>query len=384
MYDDKNYDSYSKQELSFSKFTKWHVEKFRTSNVSNPQAIDYLEFPIFWNRSTPLVEHLYYIYRAYVEEVRLFLQEQSVTNLDHDNEQIDICKDIVDVCNNILKMMRECVDGKLLSAEEFLWLDDKLANFPTIIFERNKTSKDENSGTIVSLYRAREEKDLYEQAQFYHVPFNKLYLCKSSRFCAAGYPCLYLGYSKEVCFAELGGKKGSIVEYKVSEAKCEEKSNRGDGLKILDLTLFNVATGYSQENQNSDYDCNMFSLWPILAACYVAVPREIDETLYVGFREEYVFPQLITKYLAHNKPEGKVHGIRYYCCRKRDLLPYQTTYMNIALFVSRNSDGGDNESRNNIREEGKNIKIEAPYSYYDPYDVKTISSYFEIGMPYNN
>ena len=226
-----------KSEILFSKFVKWHVNRFRLSTLSNPNAIDYLEFPINWDRSCPLVEHLYYIFYSYVEELKEFFEGKG-----ENSSNMSLLTEVIDVSNLILSNLRDAVEGKLLCPVNLLWLEDRLANFPIIKIgeKEKKQEKDSKLKQELSLYRARGQKDLYERSQFYHVPFNKLYLCKHFRFSAAGTPCLYLGYSEEVCYAEIGGKKGSIVEFKVLASDSP--------LRILDFTLFGLYNGYNEED----------------------------------------------------------------------------------------------------------------------------------------
>ena len=372
----------NKDEILFSMFAEWHVDKFRRLNQSNPNAVDYFEFPIYWDRSYPLVEQLYYIFSRYVEELKEFFEGKGDNN---SNESL--LKEVVGVCNRVLSSLRDAVEGKLLRRENLLWLEDKLADFPIISIGERKNPQDSISELKqeLSLFRARVEKDLYERNQFYHVPFNKLYLCKSYRFSAAGTPCLYLGYSEEVCYAEIGGKKGSIVEYKVKGSD--------NPLRVLDFTLFGPYNGYNEEKpkeQSARFDRAMFYLWPILAACYVAVPREMDGDG-SNFKEEYVFPQLLTRYLANKNFEGrlgKIDGFRYYSCRYKNLNPNTTTYMNVALFPKKEKGGepiSDISESNCSQQKDDSTSVIKPYDFgYDPYAEKFITEHFEVKTPHNS
>ena len=283
-----------------------------------------MEFPIAWDRSRPLVEHLYYIYKAYCKELKDF------SNIDD-----DIRKDCKTICENILWIIAKSMNiiNKGDTNDEtiktkFDKIYKKLKFDPKPLYtlreekeqsEEKTKEEDERKERPIILYRLRAQKNLFMHEDFYHVPFDKLYLSNTERFSAMGYPCLYLGYSAEDCLFELEKKKGTIAEMKLNGK-----------LMILDLTLPPLGT---QRKIN-----DMFLLWPLLAACYVAPPR----SLHANFKEEYVFPQQLTRYLLEegipkdekNTERVKVDGIRYYSCRKKDLDPQKEDYMNLVLFTN--------------------------------------------------
>lgn len=247
-------------------------------------SYDSLEFPIRWYRSEPLHEHLYYVFTYYIDE----LTEYGV------NKE-DIAK-IKNICNCILNVFSLALNNRKETAVNIL-----KTTVGNLLLDQVETIE---SG--IDLYRLRYDKEnLKNKNDFMHVPFNKLFLCNSMRFSMPGEPCLYLGYSKDVCYKELGlDKGGSIGHFQTNSS-----------IKVVDLTL------NGQKGKLND----LFELWPILAACYVA-----PDNSEVNFKEEYIFPQIIMMYL---KSQEEVDGLRYYSCRYPELNPTITDYMNIALFA---------------------------------------------------
>lgn len=265
----------------------WHVDRYNRDRARGRVTYDTLEFPIRWDRSIPLLQHLYYIFTYYTEELEEFKKA--------DNELIEVRK----ICNWVLNSIRYAIQ----------WQIDKTLDTPKCITELKENCIYEIDEST-DFYRLRNEDGLTSKSDFMHVPFDKLHLCNSMRFSMPGEPCLYLGYTKDVCRKELAKPTGgSMGHFKTKEE-----------LKVVDLTL------YEQKDTDTKIKTktiDMFKLWPILAACYVA-PEET-----ANFKEEYVFPQIIMKLIK----DPNIDGIRYYTCRNRNLDPMSTDYMNVALFA---------------------------------------------------
>lgn len=296
-------------------FILWHINRFNNNRARGIVSYDSLEFPIRWDRSIPLGDHLCFIFRYYIEELSDYLESSSsALNM----QDIDKVKNI---CNTVLKAYNFALHGKNESA---------MLEIETIVEDlTNKCIDEIQLGT--DLYRLRSDREnLKGKVDFMHVPFNKLYLCSSMRFSMPGNPCLYLGYSKDVCYKELGIERGGSM--------CHFRTK--DILKIVDLTL----------HKTDSKKINLFEFWPILAACYVA-PTDTN----VNFKEEYIFPQILMYAIKEYAQKG-VKGLRYYSCRYPDLDPAIVDYMNIALFAHSHSD-------NDI-----NIEKDLCFSFDQPYD----------------
>ena len=275
---------------SWNEFIKWHAGRYHQNRAKGIVTYDSLEFPIRWDRSIPLHQHLFYIFKYYIEEIQIF-----------NNTDINIYR-VKTICNCVLNSYMLSVYGHMDQAVCILGKQLDLRNYIEKIPQKT------------SLYRLRPDKEnLKAKNDFLHVPFDKIYLCNSMRFSMPGEPCLYLGYSKDVCYRELGKDSGGSLGHFVTKEE----------MQVVDLTLD------AQKNGNT----NMFEFWPILAACYVA-----PDNRNANFKEEYIFPQVLMNFIK-NKKKNNVIGLRYYSCRKADLDPSSKEYMNIALFTDTNKSG---------------------------------------------
>ena len=166
------------------------------------------------------------------------------------------------------------------------------------------------------LYRARTGINWTQKEDFYHIPFNKVYLCNSFRFSIAGYPSLYLGFSPEVCKKEVRGKDCSYIELTLTNT-----------LRVVDLT-------WDTKHITSKSTSAFLQAYPIIAACYVVpfycknMKKECPEVLQT-FKEQYIFPQYVTMFI---KKYLGVEGIIYFSTRDEDLDPSKDNDKNIALF----------------------------------------------------
>ena len=171
-------------------------------------------------------------------------------------------------------------------------------------------------------YRMRSDTGLSDKKELWHIPFNMTYLSKSERFSIAGYPILYLGYSKRVCKLEIS--EGTLAKFVLHEPLY----------KILDLTLG------QGEGKRFVLDEELMIVFPLIASCYVvpfySVQQEQEcKPKAVFFREEYIIPQFLTMYMKETK---MANGIIYYSVKDPNLDVYgkgENDLRNIALYTSR-------------------------------------------------
>lgn len=240
----------------------------------------------------------------------------------NDNNKILVECGIKDV-SSITKIVSEFRDAYLKMHNEILSGNANTAYDDMENFLKEeyfiKTKIDSNNSP--TLYRARTGNNYTQKEDFYHIPFNKTYLCNSYRFSIAGYPTLYLGYTKEVCKKEIRGKEGS----------CIEMALKGE-FDIIDLTWDNTS-----KKSASVFLC----AYPIIAACYVVpffckhLNKECTE-IYPKYKEQYIFPQFITMYI---KRHLGVKGIKYFTTRDDNLDPSKNDSKNLALFPQYTSNG---------------------------------------------
>lgn len=284
-------------------FMEWHVDRVRQQPYPG-NTFDYMEFPIRWERSRPLIEHLHYIFKAYIAELKEFgaINENVISD----------CKKI---CESILRAMSKAMHyqrGHCVDDVDTIGSILQFGKFIRPVPEKD----DEGNNKDVTLYRMRGKKNLTAEEEFYHIPFDSLGFSNTERFSVMGHPCLYLGYSKEGCLAEIACTEGTMAEFSVKKE-----------LKVVDLTIKAI-------NDSND----MFCLWPVLAACYVAVPRPEEKE--ATFKEEYVFPQILTSYFMEYG--DNVDGIKFYSCRYPKLDPQKETYMNLVLYSRMEESGHRN------------------------------------------
>lgn len=297
----------------WNEFMRWHCERYNRNRAKGLVTFDTLEFPIRWDRSTPLLQHLFYVYKYYVEELREFAKSNVSIN------------EVESICNTILRSYYSALHWRTEDAIKIVTEDANINE----IMENCKVTIPAN----LDLYRLRANMaNLLVKNDFMHIPFDKIYLCSSARFSMYGEPCLYLGYSKDVCYKELGVESGgSMGHFKTKEE-----------LTVVDLTLDKL------NNKN----VNIFLMWPILAACYVTADNRD-----ANFKEEYIYPQVMMHYI---KSKIDCKGVRYYTCRYPELDITSDAYMNIALFARTNENSDNNEI---------DISKDFPSLFSSPYDM---------------
>lgn len=321
--------------------TRWNSFCESHSKAIKAKPFDYLDFPIQWDRSKPLVEYLFDIYKSYIDELR--------NNHTLSNSEIET---VTDICNNILLALNNSVNGVIIDPSTLIWLNNLLKQAVYTINPSNKYEK-------THFWRMRkEEYSKLQKTDFYHLPFNLIHLSKSERFSAAGYPCFYIGYSEECCIKEMDNQPGQLIEMELAAT---------EQIKIIDFSFFQD----SQRNQ-----INLFEWWPILAACYVTPSRN---ALKEFFKEEYLFPQLLTKYILYLRDKEEtgsafndIKGIRYYSCKEPNLNPQSVDYLNLVLFTDTQSDKNNSPKKtlklpyNPERDEFDN-KLMNKFIFMNPY-----------------
>lgn len=209
--------------------------------------------------------------------------------------------------------------------------------FPIIPLKKGKT-----------FYRMRADKhNLKDKKDFYPLSNKLRYLCASCRFSIAGYPCLYLGFSKSVCLYEIS-QNGTMcgLELPIDELK---------DLKILDLTF----PEKSKDKKAADNVEEFIKAWPLVASCYIVMANEqINRD--AKFREEYIIPQMLTTYLRR---KTDINGICYYSTRNENLNPFgegEDDFRNVVLFP-KELDG-----------DGYDMSLINMFHWYEPFNVGKI------------
>ena len=264
-------------------------------------AKNILQFPLQLPKDMPMFSYLRKVfakYRLLCKEVNLKTEVENTAN---------------NIGKAIIEGLKKYYDGKMIEAYNIISkeLDRSKLKDKLIIEEVEKKV----------YYRMRSEQGLISEMDFYPLPYNLRYLCRAERFSIPGYPCFYVGYSKNDCILEIA-QHGSIGSFRPKE---------GFKFKLIDLTMDTEGRTIPEET--------FLSFWPLIAACYVVstIP-EGQSNEKVGFREEYIIPQFLSIYIknAIDSNSDDFWGIRYYSVKNPDLDPCgrgENDYRNIMFFT---------------------------------------------------
>lgn len=195
------------------------------------------------------------------------------------------------------------------------------------------------------LFRARISDILLSKEDLYHIPFNKRYLVGNQRYSVSGIPMMYFGLSIPDVVSEMRGNYTDLSKYCFAGYFLKEKSK----LNIFDFTnpfpsLFSIiknlidnkisvewnARGFNPNKQ----DCiKAFYLFILYSCCSFNRRNRSEGNV---FSEEYVLPQLVTKFI-YNKG---FDGIAFESTRVNDEMVYSkesyyhnTHKLNYVLFT---------------------------------------------------
>lgn len=226
-------------------------------------------------------------------------------------------------------------------------IDDKIEK----IFEKTgfqKRKKEKLSESL--LFRARISDKLLSKEDLYHIPFNKRYLVGNQRYSVSGIPMMYFGLSIPDVVSEMRGDYNDLSKYCFAGYFLKEKCK----LNIFDFTnpfpsLFssikaiteydgNVEWNQSGIVENEDYCIKAFYLFILYSCCSFNRRNRSEGNV---FSEEYVLPQLVTKFI-YNKG---FDGIAFESTRVNDEVVYskesfyQNTHkLNYVLFTKYNAE----------------------------------------------
>jgi len=157
---------------------------------------------------------------------------------------------------------------------------------------------------VTSLFRLR-NKQTFEPKEMFHIPFEDRYKVGTQRYSFPGLPCLYMGSSIDVCKEEVFGSKDiESQEYSIAQYRV----NNENSPKILDLSyFFDLDFDYMNASDRTIF----MKILPLIALCSVRCSYPVNEK--IGFRTEYIIPQMLLQYIMDSKhfKTGEVIGIKY-------------------------------------------------------------------------
>lgn len=187
------------------------------------------------------------------------------------------------------------------------------------------------------LYRARVNTGMedYNNSEMFHIKYDERSKVSTQRFSFPGLPCLYLGGSSYVCWLELN--RPQFDQFQVASLKQVNDENRR---LVLDLSIHPVTfyqelilkeNGKKTEHEHLSLK-EYLKLWPIIAACSIAVKNEKDP-----FKPEYIFPQFMLQVILekHKQNFEDVCGIRYMSIKagKICMRQYESDYRTYTNYV---------------------------------------------------
>lgn len=156
-------------------------------------------------------------------------------------------------------------------------------------------------------FRGRNEEKLDRvKEELFHIPFDQRYKINNQRFSVSGQPLLYLGLSILDIIYELRADFVKKEEYKnlivssfyvdcVNDIKlsCYDLRNPFNGFPYKGEAIFNIL------------DLDIFKRFVLSQVCTF---KKFNSG---SFSEEYVIPQLITKYIYRNRIRLEIDGLVY-------------------------------------------------------------------------
>lgn len=175
-----------------------------------------------------------------------------------------------------------------------------------------------NETSCTKLYRTRmvELNKSYEKKDIFHVPFNQRNNISPTRYSIAGFPCLYLGSSIELCLEEMDYKikNGRYIASRFELAP--EKSVRifDLGVKPSDFRekpkMTTRRSLINLEYIKDDKYFKRYLVWyPFIAACSFVRINKKDP-----FSIEYVLPQIFMEKINELVKTNVIVGVRYFSC----------------------------------------------------------------------
>lgn len=260
------------------------------------RATDY--FPKFYKEH--LDDYLTYLNRFQDD---LILGDSIITRID-------------EMCAKLIKCIEYYYEGKI--GESHSYFKDSISMFDDsllALFEK----RDLELSNTVRLYRCRKMAEVPEDKnQLFHIPLELRDICDTSRFGVAGFPCLYLSTSIQLCLKELKARvdakstvETSYSNMYVSCFKFNPMSQYLDSIKVIDLAL-----NWSEVIDEGITNNKFFFLYPIMFSC--SIRRAKDGKSFVP---EYIIPQMLLRHLVSKNEEPRtVFGIRYIPCYSESTL----------------------------------------------------------------
>lgn len=247
---------------------KWMIDRLP---LSNP-----------YGRYAKVVENIFAGYITRLEE----MDNQSLSYIFPGNSNKLYMQTISSYCDKISEIIRLYSDGR--GYEAFDEFEELMSNSNDGLW--NWLHRKIDTGREI-LYRLRkmEPSSKVTKEDMFHIPLNSRGKVESQRYSSPGYPCLYLGYSINACWEELG--RPSLNSFMVASVSQQF------AISIIDLS---VPSRFDDFNTPMDIMRFIMS-YPLIAACSVKVSDPSNT-----YKEEYIIPQMLTNYvIKRNAHKGR-------------------------------------------------------------------------------
>lgn len=232
------------------------------------------------------------------------------------------------ICQEINRAIESARNGNPVEAynifEKILEKEIEERKIKEVLYERIILSEAKNRTFF--RYRHVSKDGDYSEDDIKHCPFEYVQNLGNFRFSLPGFPCLYLGSTKEVCKEEIKNQENS-------------KYIGGTFELCTDITLLNICPFDNQKNISDKVQ--FLLLYPLYLSCLAKRKNKED----AHFHEEYIIPQLLLLYVRKNniESEKKIDGIRYLSTRYSPKKDNVLEMMNYVFPVTKIDDKGHDE-----------------------------------------
>lgn len=293
--------------------------------------------PIRWDNSD-FYKTLKELYSRYIIQIENYSCSLSPNPNPSSSNPILYKSDIKYVCNYILKTVKTYLDGFPAQSYNYFSNVMKVLNqTPLLSYNKSVTEHFEKFDRYkdpLDLFRVTcvDDNVPYGRERVFHTPFSLRSRIATNRYSIAGYPCLYLGTSLELCCEEIHFNPHNQFAL-ASKFKLDRNyENHRIEISVIELGIKpqdfleetsefneNITRQRSSKDQlNRISDKNYFRfaylLWyPLIAACsYIRANKNHP------FAAEYIVPQLLMQWVRRESVLGRYSkslvGIRYFSC----------------------------------------------------------------------
>lgn len=244
------------------------------------------------------------------------------------------------ICADLIEIVELYYSGS--SAKAYKKFERLMRIIERYLVTIKKTPNNGNSEYLPTLYRTRivNESIKYKKKDIFHVPFFSRTFVDNARYSLAGFPCLYLSTTLELCHFESNGQNNPLKIFSRFEAKYDGITE----IVILDMSkkpkdfLIEFKKGNLNMNKLEEY----YYIFPILMTSSFIKPNQKQK-----FVPEYIIPQFLLQWFKNKYiNQNKLCGIRYFSSKDKSNSNRGYNYVFPTIFPSKNNQFCDLLSKN--------------------------------------